>query len=65
MRLRSLITIAALIAFMTAYAFAAMLVGIQLPTEGWTGWAVQALYYLIAGLVWLWPAAWLVRWGIR
>ncbi|MCC7280924.1 MAG: DUF2842 domain-containing protein [Acetobacteraceae bacterium] len=26
-------------------------------------WAAGLAYYLVAGLIWAWPAAWLVRWA--
>jgi hypothetical protein len=28
-------------------------------------WAVQFLFYLLAGFVWVFPALWLIRWAIR
>lgn len=28
-------------------------------------WALQALYYLVAGFAWTWPALWLIRWAVR
>lgn len=28
-------------------------------------WLLQALYYLVAGLAWAFPAAWLMRWAAR
>ncbi|WGF89082.1 DUF2842 domain-containing protein [Marinivivus vitaminiproducens] len=65
MRPRSLITTFGLIAFMIVYAFAAMLIGIRLPQDGWLGWGLQAIYYVAAGLAWLGPAVWLIRWGSR
>ena len=26
-------------------------------------WAVQALYYPVAGFAWVWPVRWLMLWG--
>ena len=26
-------------------------------------WALQTVYYLVAGLAWVWPAKWLMIWG--
>lgn len=28
-------------------------------------WALGLAYYLVAGLAWTWPAARLMRWGLR
>lgn len=28
-------------------------------------WAIGLAYYLVAGLAWTWPAARLMRWGLR
>jgi hypothetical protein len=28
-------------------------------------WALALTYYLVAGLAWTWPAARLMRWGLR
>lgn len=28
-------------------------------------WLVQALYFLAAGVVWAWPAKWLMYWAAR
>jgi hypothetical protein len=28
-------------------------------------WSVELAYYLVAGLAWTWPAARLMRWGLR
>lgn len=28
-------------------------------------WAPQSLFYAVAGVAWVWPATWLVRWAAR
>jgi hypothetical protein len=28
-------------------------------------WAIQALYFLVAGVLWAWPAYWLIIWASR
>jgi hypothetical protein len=28
-------------------------------------WAVQALYFLVAGVLWVVPARWLMIWALR
>jgi hypothetical protein len=28
-------------------------------------WSIELLYYTVAGLAWTWPAARLMRWGLR
>lgn len=64
-RLRSLIGTLALIVGMTVYALVVMRVGVALPNEGWLGRAAQPVFYLVTGLIWLYPAARVVRWTVR
>ena len=64
-RLRSLIGTFALIAGMGIYALIVMRVGALLPNEGWLGRAAQPVFYLVTGLIWLYPAARVVRWTVR
>jgi len=26
-------------------------------------WALQLVYYGVAGIIWMWPAKWLIIWG--
>lgn len=26
-------------------------------------WTLQTVYYVIAGIIWVWPAKWLMIWG--
>ncbi|WP_424811660.1 DUF2842 domain-containing protein [Roseococcus sp. YIM B11640] len=28
-------------------------------------WALQVLYYIAAGVIWVVPAVWLMRWGAK
>lgn len=28
-------------------------------------WTIQLVFYAIAGVVWVWPARWLMVWGAR
>ncbi|WP_376093033.1 DUF2842 domain-containing protein [Roseomonas sp. CCTCC AB2023176] len=30
-----------------------------------THWAFVALYFLVAGFAWTWPAIWLLKWAAR
>lgn len=56
---RSAIGMFALIFGLTAYAFMAAAVGELL---GDMSLAVQTVYYLVAGLLWIWPAKKLIFW---
>jgi hypothetical protein len=59
-RLRKLIGTLVLVAFVTIYALVAMTIGAaKLP--GASGWA-QLAYFAVAGLVWVIPAAVVVKW---
>jgi hypothetical protein len=60
MRARSLIAISAIIGGLIVYALAVMLVAEALPAY----WPVQAVFFAVAGLVWILPAAGFVRWGV-
>ena len=62
-RLRKLIGTILLVAFVCVYALAAMAVAAaRLPG---TSGLVQLAYYLVAGLLWVIPAAVLVHWMVR
>jgi len=26
-------------------------------------WTLQLVYYVVAGIIWVWPAKWLILWG--
>jgi hypothetical protein len=58
--LRKLIGSIALVAFIAVYALVAMtLAATRLPgTSGWT----QLAFYVVAGLLWVFPAAALIYW---
>lgn len=63
MRIRKLIGTVALIVFVTLYVVAAITVGdIRIATAHWS---VQILYFFVAGLVWVVPAALIIRWMQR
>lgn len=59
-RMRKLIGALALLAFLTVYALMAMLVAVALEVNG--SRVAQLLYYPLAGLLWVLPAGWLVKW---
>lgn len=59
-RTRKLVGTVVLLVFLAVYAFLAMLVAVLLQVSG--NKAVELLFYLIGGLAWVVPAAWLVRW---
>jgi hypothetical protein len=59
-RLRKLVGTIILVAFVSLYALTAMTVAAaKLP--GASGW-VQLIYFAVAGLLWVLPAAPLIRW---
>lgn len=59
MRLRILGGTALLVAGLAAYGLVMMAVAVRLlPPHG----AVQAAFYAVAGVAWVWPAARLTRW---
>ena len=63
MRTRKLIGTVALLTFLIAYALLAMLVAIALQVRA--SKLVEVVYYVVAGLAWLPPAAWLIWWMQR
>ncbi len=59
MRLRILFGTLALVFGLTLYGLAIMSLGVRvLPNH----WAAEIPFYVVTGLVWIWPAAKLVRW---
>ncbi|MFM1816242.1 MAG: hypothetical protein RLZ98_2937 [Pseudomonadota bacterium] len=62
-RTRKFIGTIVLIAFLTFYALAAMLVAVALQVNA--SKLVELLYYVIAGLLWVIPAGILIRWMQR
>jgi hypothetical protein len=63
LRTRKLIGAIVLLAFIAVYALAAMLVAVVLQVNG--NKIAEILYYPIAGLLWVLPSMWLVRWMQR
>ncbi len=59
-RTRKLIGTIALLVFIAVYAFLAMMVAVVLQVSG--SKVVELLFYVVGGLAWVVPAAWLVRW---
>ena len=50
----------ALLAFVAVYALAAMMVAVVLQVNG--SKLAEIIYYPVAGLLWVLPAMWLVKW---
>jgi hypothetical protein len=61
LRTRKLVGTIALLVFIVIYALAAMMVAVVLQVNN-AGKTVELLYYVVAGLLWVLPAAWLIRW---
>ena len=49
------------VVFIIAYIAAAITVPDVLPRQ----WAVQAVYFLVAGVVWVFPVRWLMLWSVH
>lgn len=62
-RTRKLVGAVALLAFLSLYALAAMLVAVALQVSA--SKLAEVVYYPVAGLLWVLPAMWLVRWMQR
>lgn len=60
MRTRKLVGTLVLLLFLVIYALVAMFVAIVLQVNA--SKLVEVVYYAVAGLLWVVPAAWLVRW---
>jgi len=60
MRTRKLVGAVLLLLFIALYALVAMLVAVVLQVNG--SKAAELIYYVVAGLLWVLPAAWLVKW---
>jgi hypothetical protein len=60
MRTRKLVGAILLLLFLAAYSLVAMLVAVALQING--SKAAELAYYVVAGLLWVVPAAWLVKW---
>jgi len=63
LRTRKLVGAIALLLFLTFYALAAMMVAIVLQVNA--SKLVELIYYPVAGLLWVLPAMWLVKWMQR
>jgi hypothetical protein len=62
-RTRKLVGAIALLAFLAVYALGAMMVAVALQVSA--SKLAEVVYYPLAGLLWLPPAMWLVRWMQR
>jgi hypothetical protein len=49
------------VAFIIVYIVAAITLPDVLPQH----WAVQAIYFLVAGVVWVLPVRWLMLWSVH
>lgn len=63
LRTRKLVGAIALLVFLAIYALAAMMAAIVLQVSA--SKVVELIYYPVAGLLWLPPAMWLVKWMQR
>lgn len=63
LRTRKLVGAILLIAFLGVYALAAMLAAVVLQING--SKVAEIVYYPLAGLLWVLPAMWLVKWMQR
>lgn len=63
LRTRKFVGAVLLIGFLAVYALAAMLAAVALQVGA--SKTAELLYYPVAGLAWLPPAMWLVRWMQR
>jgi hypothetical protein len=63
LRTRKLVGAIALLVFLAIYALAAMMAAIVLQVSA--SKIVELVYYPVAGLLWLPPAMWLVKWMQR
>lgn len=59
-RTRKLVGTVLLLVFLAVYAFLAMLIAVVLQVNG--NKLGELLFYIVGGLAWVVPAAWLVRW---
>lgn len=60
-RLRKLVGLFGMVAFVTAYAVAAIAIGERLPDSLW----IQTVYFAVAGLAWGVPILPLISWMNR
>lgn len=64
MRTRKLIGTILLLVMITVYSLLAMMVAVVLEVNTTSEW-VELVYYAVAGLLWVVPAAWIVWWMSR
>ena len=62
-RIRKLVGTIALLAFIVVYALVAMAVAMLLQVG--SSKLAELVYYVVAGLAWTGPAAWLIHWMYR
>ena len=62
-RTRKLVGAIALIVFLAVYALIAMMAAIVLQVNA--NKVVELIYYPVAGLLWVLPAMWLIKWMQR
>lgn len=62
-RTRKLVGAIALLVFLAVYALAAMMVAVVLQVSA--SKFAELVYYPVAGLLWVLPAMWLVKWMQR
>lgn len=60
MRTRKFVGAVLLLLFLAAYSLVAMLVAVVLQVNG--SKVAELSFYVVAGLLWVVPAAWLVKW---
>ncbi len=63
LKTRKLVGTVALLLLVIVYAFLAMVAAIVLQVNATK--TVEVLYYLVAGLLWVPPAAWIISWMHR
>lgn len=63
LRTRKLVGAIVLVIFLAVYALAAMMVAIMLQVNG--SKVAELVYYPVAGLLWVLPSMWLVKWMQR
>jgi len=63
LRSRKLVGAIVLVAFLTVYALMAMMVAVVLQVNG--SKMAEIVYYPVAGLLWVLPAMWLIKWMQR
>jgi hypothetical protein len=62
--LRRFVGMVALVTFVTIYIFVVLVIGSVRFPEG-SDTLPMMLFYAVAGLLWVVPAAWLIRWMYR